>query len=85
MYTETGDMILCVPDLLLFLNNLIDRACIDCLWTDLGQEGGDGVWVAHMDVVDWSYSSQGGQADLKEAADDGSLFLFHLEYSTVNI
>lgn len=46
---------------------------------DFGQEVGDGVWVAHMDVVDASCSSHDGQAQLKQAASDGGLFLLHLE------
>ena len=54
-------------------------ACLDCLWAELGQEGWDGGWVVHMDVVDGSCSSHDGQAQLKQAASDGGLLLLQLE------
>lgn len=53
--------------------------CSNCHWTDFGQEAGDRVWVAHVDVVDRSCSSHKRQAPLEQAANSGGPFLLHLE------
>lgn len=57
----------------------MDAARLDCLWTDLGQEGGDGGRVARVHVVYGSSSSHHGQAQLEQAAGVGGLRLIQLE------
>lgn len=44
----------------------------------MGQEGGDGGWVADMDIIDSSSSSHDSQAQLHQAAGVGSLRLIQL-------
>lgn len=65
-----------LPPLLLLLN-LLNR-CWDCHRVDFGQEVGDCVRVAHMDVVDGRSSSRENQAPLQQAAGCGRAFLLHL-------
>lgn len=65
-----------LPPLLLLLN-LLNR-CWDCHRVDFGQEVGDCVRVAHMDVVDGGSSSRDNQAPLQQAAGCGRPFLLHL-------
>lgn len=60
-------------------HRLIIAARSDCLWKEVGQQGGDGGRVAHMDVVDGSSSSHEGQAQLNQATSDGGLFCLQLE------
>lgn len=59
------------------LLNLLNR-CWDCHRVDFGQEVGDCVRVAHMDVVDGGSSSRENQAPLQQAAGCGRPFLLHL-------
>lgn len=49
------------------------------MWTDLGQEGGEGVWAPHMDVVNGRSSNHDSQAELNQAASEGRLFFLQLE------
>ena len=57
-----------------------DQSGIDAgLWTEVGQNSGDGVWVTGMEVVCCSSSCHDGQTQLNQAASKGGLLLHQLE------